>query len=153
MLPTYSSGSDEFEGAADTFLGTGGGIKVNRYPTKVVLSDLDASKDGQGYISLKNLDTYHDYGPVSMNLELTFKETQFVTREMAALMAYFKYLPKVCVRNRTIQEGNHPYQLTRNIFRRIKIKDHLLGSLRIHWYHREGERPDQVARNSMVTLD
>ena len=59
--------------------------KLVRYPTKVVLSDLkiDAAGDGQGYISLKNLaDTYHDYGPVSMNLELTFKETQFVTREM-----------------------------------------------------------------------
>ena len=124
MLPTYSSGSGEFEGAADTFLGTGGGSiggarylnipdifrlaivrveateseegsfsaitpagisKLVRYPTKVVLSDLkiDAAGDGQGYISLKNLaDTYHDYGPVSMNLELTFKETQFVTREM-----------------------------------------------------------------------
>ena len=59
--------------------------KLVRYPTKVVLSDLkiDAAGDGQGYISLKNLaDTFHDYGPVSMNLELTFKETQFVTREM-----------------------------------------------------------------------
>jgi hypothetical protein len=59
--------------------------KLVRYPTKLVLSDLkiDAAGDGQGYISLKNLaDTFHDYGPVSMNLELTFKETQFVTREM-----------------------------------------------------------------------
>ena len=126
MLPTFSSGSGEFEGAADTFLGTGGGSiggarylnipdifrlaivrveatesesgsfaairpagisKLVRYPTKVVLSDLkiDAAGDGQGYISLKNLaDTFHDYGPVSMNLELTFKETQFVTREMVS---------------------------------------------------------------------
>ena len=63
-------------------------------------------------------------------------------------MAYFKYLPKVYVRNRTIQEGNHPYQLTRNIFRRIKIKDHLLGSLLgfTQYSIGEGERPDQVAR-------
>ena len=63
-------------------------------------------------------------------------------------MAYFKYLPKVYVRNRTIQEGNHPYQLTRNIFRRIKIKDQLLGSLLgfTQYSIEEGERPDQVAR-------
>ena len=63
-------------------------------------------------------------------------------------MAYFKYLPKVYVRNRTIQEGNHPYQLTRNIFRRIKIKDHLLGSLLgfTQYSIGEGERPDQLSQ-------
>ena len=63
-------------------------------------------------------------------------------------MAYFRYLPKVYVRNRTIQGGVHPYELTRNIFRRIKIKDNLQGSLLgfTQYEIQEGERPDQVAR-------
>ena len=63
-------------------------------------------------------------------------------------MAYFKYLPKVYVRNRTIQAGVHPYELCRNIFRRIKIKDSLQGALLgfVQYEIEEGERPDQVAR-------
>jgi hypothetical protein len=62
-------------------------------------------------------------------------------------MAYFKYLPKVYVRNRTIVDGNHPYQLTVNIFRRIKIKEDLQGALLGFEQYEigEGERPDQVA--------
>ena len=44
-------------------------------------------------------------------------------------MSYFRYLPKVYVRNRTIQNGVHPYELTVNIFRRIKIRDELQGGL------------------------
>ena len=63
-------------------------------------------------------------------------------------MAYFRYLPKVYVRNRTIKDGVHPYELTRNIFRRIKIKDNLQGSLLgfTQYEIQEGERPDQIAR-------
>lgn len=62
-------------------------------------------------------------------------------------MAYFRYLPKVYVRNRTVVDGNHPYQLTTNIFRRIKIKDDLQGALLGFEQYEigEGERPDQVA--------
>lgn len=62
-------------------------------------------------------------------------------------MAYFKYLPKVYVRNRTSVNGAHPYQLTTNIFRRIKIKEDLQGSLLGFEQYEigEGERPDQVA--------
>lgn len=63
-------------------------------------------------------------------------------------MAYFRYLPKVYVRNRTIKDGVHPYELCRNIFRRIKIKDDLQGALLgfTQYEIEEGERPDQVAR-------
>tara|TARA_B100000427_G_scaffold102739_2_gene84905 strand:- start:3837 stop:4718 length:882 start_codon:yes stop_codon:yes gene_type:complete len=63
-------------------------------------------------------------------------------------MAYFRYLPKVYVRNRTIKDGVHPYELCRNIFRRIKIKDDLQGPLLgfLQYEIEEGERPDQVAR-------
>ena len=44
-------------------------------------------------------------------------------------MAYFKYLPKVFVRNKTRVNGSQPYELSVNIFRRIKIRDDLQGSL------------------------
>ena len=44
-------------------------------------------------------------------------------------MAYFKYLPNVYVRNRTFLNGSHPYELTVNIFRRIKIRDLYKGEL------------------------
>lgn len=62
-------------------------------------------------------------------------------------MAYFKYLPKVYVRNKTRIDGNQPYQLAVNIFRRIKIRDSLQGSLLGFQQYEigESERPDQVA--------
>ena len=62
-------------------------------------------------------------------------------------MSYFRYLPKVYVRNRTIQNGVHPYELTVNIFRRIKIRDELQGGLLGFTQYEigTGERPDQVA--------
>tara|TARA_B100001250_G_scaffold277223_1_gene239690 strand:- start:80 stop:826 length:747 start_codon:yes stop_codon:yes gene_type:complete len=62
-------------------------------------------------------------------------------------MAYFKYLPKVYVRNKTRVDGFQPYQLAVNIFRRIKIRDELQGALLgfIQYEIGENERPDQVA--------
>lgn len=62
-------------------------------------------------------------------------------------MAYFKYLPKVYVRNKTRVDGNQPYQLAVNIFRRIKIRDDLQGALLGFQQYEimEGERPDQIA--------
>ena len=62
-------------------------------------------------------------------------------------MAYFKYLPKVYVRNKTRVDGFQPYQLAVNIFRRIKIRDELQGALLgfIQYEFGENERPDQVA--------
>ena len=63
-------------------------------------------------------------------------------------MAYFKYFPNVYVRNRTFQNGNHPYELTKNIFRRIKIKEKIVGKLLgfTQYSIKEGERPDMVAK-------
>ena len=63
------------------------------------------------------------------------------------MAAYFSYLPNVYIRNRTLVGGVHPFELTKNIFRRIKIKDDLVeGLLGFTQYEiREGERPDQVA--------
>ena len=62
-------------------------------------------------------------------------------------MAYFKYLPKVYVRNKTRVDGGQPYELAVNIFRRIKIRDDLQGSLLgfIQYEIQDGTRPDQVA--------
>jgi len=62
-------------------------------------------------------------------------------------MAYFKYLPKVYIRSKTRVDGNQPYQLAVNIFRRIKIRDDLQGALLGFTQYEigEGERPDQVA--------
>ena len=58
--------------------------KIIRFPTKCVLSALsvNTSPDGQ-YNSLKDgADTARDYGPAAMDVSVTFKETQFITREM-----------------------------------------------------------------------
>ena len=62
-------------------------------------------------------------------------------------MAYFKYLPKVFVRNKTRVNGSQPYELSVNIFRRIKIRDDLQGSLLgfTQYEIQDGTRPDQVA--------
>lgn len=62
-------------------------------------------------------------------------------------MSYFKYLPNVYIRDRAQINGNHPYQLTKNIFRRIKIRDDLQGALLgfVQYEIGEGERPDQIA--------
>ena len=62
-------------------------------------------------------------------------------------MAYFKYLPKVFVRNKTRINGSQPYELSVNIFRRIKIRDDLQGSLLgfTQYEIQDGARPDQVA--------
>ena len=62
-------------------------------------------------------------------------------------MAYFKYLPKVFVRNKTRINGSQPYELSVNIFRRIKIRDDLQGSLLgfTQYEIQDGTRPDQVA--------
>ena len=62
-------------------------------------------------------------------------------------MAYFKYLPKVYVRNKTRVDGGQPYELAVNIFRRIKIRDDLQGSLLgfIQYEIQDGTRPDQIA--------
>ena len=58
--------------------------RIVRFPTKCVLSTLsvNTSPDGQ-YNSLKDgADTARDYGPAAMDVSMTFKETQFITREM-----------------------------------------------------------------------
>lgn len=58
--------------------------RIVRFPTKCVLSTLsvNTSPDGQ-YNSLKDgADTSRDYGPAAMDVSMTFKETQFITREM-----------------------------------------------------------------------
>jgi len=62
-------------------------------------------------------------------------------------MAYFKYLPKVYVRNKAALAGQQPYELAVNIFRRIKIRDSLQGSLLgfTQYEIQEGVRPDQIA--------
>ena len=62
-------------------------------------------------------------------------------------MSYFKYLPNVYIRDRSQVNGNHPFQLTKNIFRRIKIRDDLQGALLgfVQYEIGEGERPDQIA--------
>ena len=45
--------------------------------------DVDVTPDGQ-YNSLKGLGSTNvvDYGPAAMNLQLSFKETSFITRDM-----------------------------------------------------------------------
>lgn len=65
-------------------------------------------------------------------------------------MAYFKYLPNVYVRNRTFLNGSHPYELTVNIFRRIKIRDLYKGELLgfTKYAIKDNERPDQVAKKA-----
>ena len=62
-------------------------------------------------------------------------------------MAYFKYLPKVYVRQKSRINGVQPYELAVNIFRRIKIRDSLQGALLgfIQYEITEGQRPDQIA--------
>ena len=62
-------------------------------------------------------------------------------------MAYFKYLPKVYIRNKAALAGQQPYELAVNIFRRIKIRDSLQGALLgfTQLEIPEGVRPDQIA--------
>lgn len=62
-------------------------------------------------------------------------------------MAYFKYLPKVYIRNKSAIAGQQPYELAVNIFRRIKIRDSLQGALLgfTQLEVPEGARPDQIA--------
>lgn len=57
---------------------------IMKFPTKMVLTgfDLNLTPDGQ-INTLKDLNNgYSDYGPASMELKLTFKETAFITRDM-----------------------------------------------------------------------
>jgi len=57
---------------------------IMKFPTKMVLTgfDLNLTPDGQ-INTLKDLNNgYVDYGPASMELKLTFKETAFITRDM-----------------------------------------------------------------------
>ena len=59
--------------------------EIVKFPTKCVLTqmDVDVTPDGQ-YNSLKGLGAGNeeDYGPAAMNLQLSFKETSFITRDM-----------------------------------------------------------------------
>lgn len=57
---------------------------IMKFPTKMVLTgfDLNLTPDGQ-INTLKDLNNgFVDYGPASMELKLTFKETAFITRDM-----------------------------------------------------------------------
>lgn len=59
--------------------------EIVKFPTKCVLTqmDVDVTPDGQ-YNSLKSLgvENTEDYGPAAMGLQLSFKETSFITRGM-----------------------------------------------------------------------
>ena len=59
--------------------------EIVKFPTKCVLTqmDVDVTPDGQ-YNSLKGLGVGNeeDYGPAAMTLQLSFKETSFITRDM-----------------------------------------------------------------------
>jgi hypothetical protein len=67
--------------------GSGTLARIMQFPTNLVLTDMsvDLSPDGN-YASLQTYlgDPTADYGPVSYNMRLAFKETSYLTKESFA---------------------------------------------------------------------